>query len=165
MGTETHWKQNFDYKYTGAYELSPGETRTLTIKRTCNEDVMSTSGQKQNCFVAYFNEHSKPMVLNKTNCKTISKLHGPFVEKWIGKKITIEARQVKAFGEMVDALRVRNSIPVDTAIDTKAIEFKLDVCSNLDELKEVYMSLSKPEQFAMAAYKDRLKSKLQGGSI
>src|SRR4030042_5116060 len=109
--SETHWKQNFNYKYTGAYELAQGETRTVTIKKTCTEEVASTNGDKQMCFVAYFEENNKPMVLNKTNCKTIEKLYGPIIEKWIGKKVIIEAKKVKAFGDMVDALRIKHSLP------------------------------------------------------
>ena len=107
-----HWKQNFDYKYTGAYELQPGEEKVVTIKKTCKEEVNSTDGKKSLCLVAYFEESSKPMVLNKTNCKTIEKLYSPFIEKWVGKQITVFAAKVKAFGDTVDALRIRPTVPV-----------------------------------------------------
>jgi hypothetical protein len=51
----------------------------------------------------------KPMILNKTNCKIIAKIHDtPYIEQWAGKSILIYAAKVKAFGEMVDALRVKN---------------------------------------------------------
>ena len=40
--------------------------------------------------------------------KIITKaLDTPYIEQWIGKSITIYAAKVRAFGEMVEALRVK----------------------------------------------------------
>jgi len=161
---ETHWKQNFDYKYTGAYELKTGETKILTIQRTCQEEVASTTGQKQLYFVAYFHGQSKPMVLNKTNCKTITKLYGPFIEQWIGKAIEIEAKKVSAFGDEVEALRVKKSFPKLAKINVDEATFRLQSCLTLEGLKEVFLSLSKEEQAATTATKDAIKAQLQGGA-
>jgi len=156
----THWKQNFNYNYTGAYELQPGEERTLTITRTAHEDVPDQSGKKQDCFVAYFKESSKPMILNKTNCKTIAKLYSPFVENWVGKQITVKAETVKAFGEMVDALRVKAVKPEQKAADyTKSIE-SIKACTTLEQLQSVYMNLSPEAKAAAASTKDEMKLKL-----
>jgi len=48
------------------------------------------------------------MILNKTNCKTISKIYKcPYIEQWKNKKIQIFIDKVKAFGEVHDALRIR----------------------------------------------------------
>lgn len=45
--------------------------------------------------------------MNSTNLKTIHKsLGSPFIEDWVGKKIEVSIEQVKAFGEIHDALRV-----------------------------------------------------------
>lgn len=161
--SETHWKQNFDYKYTGAYELKTGETKILTIQRTCQEEVTSTTGQKQLCFVAYFHGQSKPMVLNKTNCKTITKLYGPFIEQWVGKAIEIEAKKVSAFGDEVEALRVKKSFP-KVPIDIESAKKKLLQCTTVDQLKTAYLLLSSAEQAATTAVKDEIKAKLTGGA-
>jgi hypothetical protein len=49
------------------------------------------------------------MILNKTNCKIITKvLDTPYIDNWVGKSIVIYAAKVKAFGDMVEALRVKN---------------------------------------------------------
>jgi hypothetical protein len=49
------------------------------------------------------------MIINKTNAKIITKiLDTPFIEHWVGKSIIIYAAKVRAFGEMVEALRVKN---------------------------------------------------------
>jgi hypothetical protein len=49
------------------------------------------------------------MIINKTNAKIITKiLDTPYIEHWAGKSIIIYAAKVRAFGETVDALRVKN---------------------------------------------------------
>ena len=160
----THWKQNFDYKFTGAYELQPGETKTLTIKSTGHAEVMNQQGKKESCFVAYFEgSNQKPMVLNKTNCKTIGKLYGDFVENWNGKQITIRSEKVKAFGELVDALRVVPMIPkkVDIAKIIDSDIAKMRACKTLAELSALYHTLETKADAKTINVKDELKTKLK----
>jgi len=154
-----HWKQNFDYKYTGAYELQPNEERVVTIKMVCKEEVNSTDGKKSMCLVAYFEESSKPMVLNKTNCKTIEKIYSPFTDEWIGKKITVFAQKVKAFGDTVDALRIRPTRPVEKAVDYSAQIKQIESCKTIDELKTVWSSPNFPTT-ALEAIKNKKKDEL-----
>lgn len=112
--SKTHWKKLTNPDYIGSYALLPGEEKVLTIKRVSNEIVTGSDGKKEECQVAYFMEDEKPMILNKTNMKTIERIYKtPYVEDWAGKKITIYSEKVKAFGEVVDALRIKKSIPKD----------------------------------------------------
>lgn len=143
----THWKQLKNPDYIGAYALQPGEEIILTIKSCGLEQVVGTDGKKQDCLVVHFMEPVKPMILNNTNAKTISKVHQtPYMEQWTGKKIQIYARRVRAFGEDVDALRVRDFVPKSVTVDpTKAIA-TINAATTLDELKKAYTSLSKEEQ-------------------
>lgn len=154
-----HWKQSFDYKYTGAYELQPNEEKVVTIKKVCKEEVNSTDGKKSMCLVAYFEESSKPMVLNKTNCKTIEKIYSPFTDDWIGKKITVFAQKVKAFGDTVDALRIRPTRPVEKAVDYSAQIKQIESCKTIDELKTVWSSPNFPTT-ALEAIKNKKKDEL-----
>lgn len=109
----THWKKLNNPNYLGAYSLQPNEEPVLTIKSVGLEMVVGTDGKKEECTVAHFMEGVKPMILNVTNCKTIEKVHGtPFIEQWAGKKIRIYATTVKAFGEEVEALRIRPKVPL-----------------------------------------------------
>ena len=67
--------------------------------------------------VCYWREREKPMILNSTNAKMIQKLlKTPYIEEWSGHRIQIGVEMVKAFGEIVDALRVRNFLPEEKAV-------------------------------------------------
>ena len=76
----TNWKNLANYDYLGAYSLQ-GITNqvTLTIKDVKKERVTAAGGASEYCIVVYFNETNKngvvvkPMVMNKTNCKMITK--------------------------------------------------------------------------------------------
>lgn len=111
--SKTHWKKQFNYEYLGTYSLpADGKDLTLTVKQTKKEMVTGNNGQKEECFVCYFQEEPKPMILNRTNCGIIEKIYKtPFIEEWTGKKIQLYAKKVSAFGEMVDGLRIRELIP------------------------------------------------------
>jgi len=109
----THWKKEFNYDFLGSYSFQPKEEKTLTIKETKTQKVKGSDGKEKECFVAHFVENEKPMILNKTNCKMISKVYGtPFIENWKGIRIIIVVEpNVKSFGDLVDALRVKNENP------------------------------------------------------
>jgi hypothetical protein len=159
----THWKKNFDYRFTGAYELQPNERKTVKIKSTSTEKVKDLQGKETDCFVAYFyGENQKPMVLNKTNCKTIEKLYGPDIENWAGKEIVITSQKVKAFGDVVDALRVVPIKPTGNIDNEIAAELvQLQSCSTLEELQKVYTGLKHKANNIIINKKDELKTTLK----
>ena len=109
----THWKQLTNPDYLGAYAFEPGEEKIGTIAYVRTESVMGADGKKEDCTVAHFSEKElKPLILNVTNCKAISKLYKtPYIEDWAGKRITMRVQPVKAFGEVVDAVRIKPEIP------------------------------------------------------
>lgn len=109
---KTHWKKLDNPNYLGAYSLMDGETTelTTTIEKVVIEDVKSERGSEQ-CKVAYL-KGQKPMILNATNCKVIQKIYDtPYIEEWSGKQITLFVAKIKAFGDTVEALRVRPQKP------------------------------------------------------
>ena len=109
----THWKKLTNSDYLGAYSLEPGRDIVLTIDRVQVETVTGPDGKKEECMVCHWKEQAKPMILNSTNAKMIQKLlKSPYIEDWAGHRIQIGVEMVKAFGEVVDALRVRNHLPV-----------------------------------------------------
>lgn len=112
--TLTHWKKLTNPDYLGAYALTPNQDLIATIKSVANEVVTGADGKKETCLVMRFAENIKPMILNATNSKTITNLlKTPYIEEWTGRKIQIYSEKVKAFGEVVDALRIRPFLPVE----------------------------------------------------
>ena len=111
----THWKKLTNPDYLGAYALQPGQELIVTIKSVANEVVTGTDGKKETCSVMHFMEDVKPLVLNATNSKTITKLlKTPYIEHWQGRKIQLYVENgIKAFGDVVDAIRVRPFLPVE----------------------------------------------------
>lgn len=100
--------------YLGSWDLEdqPNREVTLTIERIVDEDVV-TNGSKERCTVCYWTDKAyKPMILNVTNKKMICKLYKTKeTEKLAGKAVVIGVEQVKAFGDIHDALRIRKRIP------------------------------------------------------
>lgn len=107
-----HWKKAFNPDYLGSWSLENGQDMILTIKSVGVETVTGEGGRKEECLVARFCEDVKPMILNKTNCKTISKIYkNPDYLSWFGKKIQIYQDKTKFAGEFVECLRIRQNIP------------------------------------------------------
>lgn len=105
---QTHWKKLENPDYIGAYSLEAGKDLTVTIEKVERQLITGTGGKKEECTVAIL-KGQKPMILNRTNMKTIQKLYDtPYIEQWAGKKITLYVAKTKAFGEdNVECLRIR----------------------------------------------------------
>jgi hypothetical protein len=131
-----------NYDYLGAYSLPDGGDMDVTIINTESSKVKNAqSPNGEECFIVYFKEADKPMILNATNCKTIQTLYSPFIEDWIGKRVTLYSKMVKAFGTKTDALRIRDFAPKDKTIDVSESIKVINSCKTLEELKTLYMSL------------------------
>lgn len=125
---KTHWKKLQDPEYLGAYSLNPGEDMIVTIASVRQEKVTGADGKKEDCMVARFLENIKPMILNVTNCKTIEKLYKtPYIEEWAGRKIQLYSEKVKAFGDVVEALRIRPFVPSVQTSATKCTDCKKEI--------------------------------------
>ena len=109
--SETHWKKLTNPDYLGAYAFNPGEEKIVVIDHVAQEEIIGSEGRASVCIVAHL-VNEKPLVLNKTNCKAISKLlKTPYIEEWAGHRITRGVQRIKAFGEDVDAVRVKPKLP------------------------------------------------------
>jgi hypothetical protein len=53
--------------------------------------------------------------------KAITVAHGsPYIEDWVGKSISVHVEQVRAFGDIWDALRVSTEAPVKSDLKPKS---------------------------------------------
>lgn len=108
----THWKKLENPEYIGSYAFQPEETKTVTIRQVRREMVVGADGKREECTVVHFNENEKPLILNRTNAKMITKhAETPYIEQWPGVRITLTVEKVKAFGEKTDAVRVSKTKP------------------------------------------------------
>ena len=105
----THWKKLENPDYIGAYAFQPDERKTVTISNVTREIVKGPDGKKEECTIVHFAEPEKPLILNACNGKMISKMAGtPYIEQWAGTRIVLAVERVKAFGDVVDAVRVQS---------------------------------------------------------
>lgn len=147
MTTLTHWKKTVNPDYIGSYALDPDRDMILTIKTAGVELVTGNAGKKEEKLVIHFHENVKPMICNRTNAKVITKLHKtPYIEQWSGKKIQLYSSRITAFGEEVDALRIRDYVNATKEVDVTDALAKLEACKTIDELKTAYTNLKKDEQ-------------------
>jgi len=126
---KTHWKKLTNPNYLGAYSIADGQDLILTIAYVRQEDVIGSDGKKEECAVCHFKERDyKPMILNVTNMKAITKVAGsPYIDDWAGTRIQIGVEQVRAFGTITDALRVRPEKPDEKP----AVEIPCAECGEL----------------------------------
>jgi hypothetical protein len=110
----THWKKIMDPEHLGSYDLPHDKDTIVTIKEVVQKEVIAGQGkaaQKRPVFI--FEEKGiKPLICNPTNAKTIQRIYKtPEIEDWVGKKIQLYVTTEKAFGEMIDVVRIRPSEP------------------------------------------------------
>ncbi len=102
----------FPNRYLKSGDLK-GKDVKLTISSVGKETLQRTDGGKEPAIIVHFEEmkgrardEAKVLVLNKTNARRIAELHGKQTASWSGKKITVYAAMVQAFGKQVEAIRV-----------------------------------------------------------
>lgn len=108
---KTHWKSLTNPTYIGAFVLEEDKDLTVTIESVAQEEIEGEKGRVDTCIVAQLKDQL-PFIINKTNCKTISKALGsPHIEDWAGQKITLFEDIANLKGEMVPCIRVRSEAP------------------------------------------------------
>lgn len=123
---KTHWKTLKNPNFIGAYTLIEMGVQELevTIQAFKRERVPNEKGDLVEASLLYLKDH-KPLWLNTTNQQTISRVLGtPFVQDWVGHKITLFVDKVKIDGVsglasiedmFVEAIRVREYSTKDQA--------------------------------------------------
>ena len=115
MADKTHWKKIVsDPNYLGEADFGEGEEKVATISRVVRDETIQTAEGKSKKAVVYFAEGIKPMILNVARSKAIEKVAGsPYFEDWLGVKIQLYIEHgIKAFGDVVSAVRVRPRKPI-----------------------------------------------------
>ena len=112
---KTHWRKVVsDPTYLGEADFDENEEKVVTIKSVSPAVTIKTNEGSSKKAVVYFEENVKPMILNVAKSKSITKVAGsPYFEDWAGVAIQLYIDpNVKAFGEVVSAVRVRPRKPI-----------------------------------------------------
>lgn len=113
---KTHWKKIVsDPNYLGEADFDEGEEKVATIAKVAQSETVVTAEGKSSKAVVHFAENLKPMILNVARSKAIEKVVGsPYFEDWPGTRIQLYIDHgIKAFGEIVSAVRVRDRKPAE----------------------------------------------------
>ena len=103
------YRSMFDRKYLGAWDLA-GRDVTVTIESVRAEKISNGKSTDKRPVVK-LRGTEKEFLVNKTNAKTIASLYGPNTDAWSGKPITLYPTQASFGGQLVDAIRVRPTVP------------------------------------------------------
>lgn len=112
---KTHWKKIVsDPDYLGEADFDENEEKIVTIARIAQAETITTAEGKSQRAVVHFKENVKPMILNVVRSKNIAKVVGsPYFEDWPGNPIQLYIEHgIRAFGEVVSAVRVRPHKPI-----------------------------------------------------
>jgi hypothetical protein len=163
----THWRKLRNADYIGEYCMPlDGSEIILTIAKVESKEIASGDRKKQELVIHFQERNWKPMIVNATNAKTIQKIaKSKFVEKWIGVQIQLYVdRNIKAFGEIHEGLRIRTFAPKPTAaptpdpiIDEQAIKEaidKLNTCTTEEALTAMFRSFTPQMQKIEAIIKE-----------
>jgi hypothetical protein len=117
-----HWKKFFSYRFIAAEELD-GKEITLTIIGVTTDEVYSpTARAKEKKAALKFKETDKMVILNATNARKITEILGsPQVETWTGKRITLYPLAIQAFGQNIEAIRIKKATGQETVPNLKQI--------------------------------------------
>lgn len=105
------WEKIIDPNFINAELLGDvGAEKVVTIKdidmAECYDEGTKQKVQKQTVFF----EECKPMVLNKTNAKTLKRLFSPNSDTpsdAFGHRIILKVEEVKAFGKKTTGIRIK----------------------------------------------------------
>jgi hypothetical protein len=118
MSDKTHYRKVFKSDHLGIADLEDfteeGKDLCFTIKNVRQEIGTAVAGRKGNFNIAYFVEDIKPLVLNATNSKVLSKITGSvFVQDWNSIKVELYIKSdVKMKGEVVGGVRIKSGISI-----------------------------------------------------
>lgn len=112
------WRAYFDSTCLRVWHLS-GKDRTFKIAKVTRLTSEMVNGNKREVKkqpkLELIDEKGRPvplpLLLNKTNAKTIAQLYGNNPAAWVGKTITLFATTTSFGSETKDCIRVRNQAP------------------------------------------------------
>lgn len=99
----------FPSKYLRAADIAamPNGVCRLRIASLAFEAMKNKQNEEETKPILYFEKAKKGIVLNKTNSDRIAASFGWDTDSWVGHTVELYVAEVSAFGETVDAIRIR----------------------------------------------------------
>lgn len=118
------WEKILDPNFINAELIgSVGAERVVTIKDIDLAEVFNQKSNSKDKKQTLFLEECKPMVLNKTNTKSLMKIFGSDdPQKCVGHKITLYVAPVKVAGQQTTGIRIK---------EYNEIQIKCEKCGNI----------------------------------
>ena len=99
----------FPTRYVKAGDLQ-GKDVALTIRSVTLEEVQHGT-EKDQVLAIWFFKTDKGFIVNRTNANIIGKLHSDETDNWVNKRVTLYPTSVRAFGQVHEVIRVRETVP------------------------------------------------------
>ena len=99
----------FPSKYLKAADLNGNPVKAI-IERVELQDVVGQGKEQDYKWVVYFQGKPNPLILNKTNGRTITDAYED-TEAWPGKELEVYPDRTSFQGKLVDCIRVRIPVP------------------------------------------------------
>lgn len=109
----THWRSMMDKStYLGAWDLPEGKDVVVRIKSV--SQATEIAGKKTRKPILYFEGKEKGLLLNATNCKTVARLYGHYVEQWAGEYVALYVSTTSSPDGEVPCVRIKPRAPKQT---------------------------------------------------
>lgn len=114
------WDELYPGRFLKASDFK-GKQVTLRISAVNLEELASDDGGAKVKGVISFEKTDKMLALNRTNGICLKAMFGKKVQEWVGRQVTLFPTEVKAFGNIEDAIRVYGSpeIPRDLEVSVQ----------------------------------------------
>ena len=110
MAEHIHWKKTTNPTYLGSWDFDDGKDVILTVKDVGKQVIQGPRGSEEKTVMEF--EGEKPLILNTTNMKAITKALGtPYLDEWVGKNLQLYTTMVSSPDGMTMAVRVREFAP------------------------------------------------------
>ena len=131
------WEKILDPNFINAELIGPvGSERVVTIKDIDFRETFNQKTQAKEKKQSLILEECKPMVLNKTNTKTLIKLFGSdSPQQCIGRKIVLYVVNVKVGKELTTGIRIKEHSEVKC--ESCGAELKPAAGKSVEELIEI----------------------------
>lgn len=157
-----HYKDFFNRSTLQDNAFDDSKDTVVTIANV-QETELTTKNGEENYLCAFLEGYDKPLRLNVTMSKSITKALGsPIITDWVGKSISIYIEKgLRAFGDVHNVPRVRSVAP-RVIIDTKPAIKVINGAKSMGELQKAWKGLSGALQRepSVIAAKDKRKGEL-----